>query len=145
MDLAYGSVTCLLVSQLLVRVTRKSLYRIQCTSLMPTVRCDWYHPFEWFICDAQSYLIEFWVTPPCAFTKCVRLWALHRRTALSALWELAQTNSSVCALRAAQTDSQYGLDDEFVRVMCSYLLRIYALFIKVKRMNPFYINSELFF
>ena len=41
----------------------------------------------------------------CAVTKCACLWALYRRTAMSALWELAQTDSSECALRAC-TDGQ---------------------------------------
>ena len=40
--------------------------------------------------------------------------------------------------------TQYGLNDEFVRVIGRYLLRVYTLFIRVKRMNPFYVDSEFF-
>ena len=40
--------------------------------------------------------------------------------------------------------TQYRLDDEFVRIMDSYFLRVNAFFIEVKRMDPFKDNSELF-
>ena len=40
--------------------------------------------------------------------------------------------------------TQYRFDDEFVRIMHSYLSTVYAVFITVKKMNPFDVYSEIF-